>query len=290
MSRSISPPIEVDPWDRVWMSLRHANLYPCAPTWRIRPASIPYHNLMYVCKGHGSMEMDGERLTMRAGDLFIGRLGETVGAEHDPERPVTVYSVGFVIQTHGENDPLQTLRLPYRLTVPANERRSCIRQFEAVVAAFKQHGPTSGLLHRAEAMRLLALVLRLTGDAGEQHMASRPARKAAPRSRVADAQAHLDKHPQAPLDKAALARMCHVSPAHFGYLFRRETGLSPLEYQQHRRMQHAKRLLASGDDPISEIARTVGYDDPYYFSRVFHRFEGASPSQYRESCRRPFLR
>jgi len=290
MSRAASPPLEVDPWDRVWISLRHANLYPCAPRWRILSTPTPYHNLMYVCKGHGWMEMDGERLTMGVGDLFIARLGETVGAGHDPERPVTVYSTGFVIQTHGENDPLQLLRLPYRLSVPAKERRACISQFKALVAAYKQHGPTSGLLHRAEAMRLLALVLCLTGVVDEQQMVSRPARKAAPRSRVADAQAHLDKHPHTPLDKAALARMCHVSPAHFGYLFRRETGLSPLEYQQHRRMQHAKRMLAAGDDPIGEIARRVGYDDPYYFSRVFHRIEGTSPSQYRESCRRPFLR
>jgi AraC-like DNA-binding protein len=44
-------------------------------------------------------------------------------------------------------------------------------------------------------------------------------------------------------------------------------------------------MLLDGDSPVAEVARTVGYDDPYHFSRVFKRVKGRPPSEFRRLTR-----
>lgn len=84
---------------------------------------------------------------------------------------------------------------------------------------------------------------------------------------------------------AELAAMANLSPSHFAALFRRATGLGVLQYQTSLRMTKARVLLDTTDDPVSAVARTVGYADPFYFSRQFHAIHGMSPSAYRAAAK-----
>lgn len=84
---------------------------------------------------------------------------------------------------------------------------------------------------------------------------------------------------------AELAAMANLSPSHFAALFRRATGLGVLQYQTSLRMTKARVLLDTTDDPVSVVARAVGYPDPFYFSRQFHAIHGTSPSAYREAAK-----
>lgn len=84
---------------------------------------------------------------------------------------------------------------------------------------------------------------------------------------------------------ADLAAMANLSPSHFAALFRRATGYGVLQYQTSLRMTRARVLLDTTDDPVSHIARAVGYDDAFYFSRQFHSVHGTSPSAYRQAVK-----
>jgi signal transduction histidine kinase/DNA-binding LacI/PurR family transcriptional regulator/AraC-like DNA-binding protein/DNA-binding response OmpR family regulator len=73
-----------------------------------------------------------------------------------------------------------------------------------------------------------------------------------------------------------------VSEDYLSRLFRRELDISPWEYlNRYRVLQATERLCHSGDS-IGNVARQVGFKDPAYFSRVFHKVTGLSPSAYRE--------
>jgi len=63
--------------------------------------------------------------------------------------------------------------------------------------------------------------------------------------------------------------------------FRNATGTSLIEYIQNLRIEEAKRLLESGNDPVDEISSNVGYEDPAFFRRLFKRSTGLTPGQYR---------
>ena len=59
-------------------------------------------------------------------------------------------------------------------------------------------------------------------------------------------------------------------------------GRSPQQYLINLRLHNAQNMLLDTDLSVGEIARSVGYDDQLYFSRLFHRYFGTSPREYRE--------
>ncbi len=81
------------------------------------------------------------------------------------------------------------------------------------------------------------------------------------------------------------AAMCGMSPACFYRTFRRCMGKSPVEYRNEIRVSNAETMLRHTDIRIGEIARTVGFSDPYYFCRVFAASCGLSPRKYRAAFR-----
>ena len=91
--------------------------------------------------------------------------------------------------------------------------------------------------------------------------------------------AHIDQ----PMQVATLASLVNVSLSHFFALFKQRTGCPPMDYFTRLRMRHACRLLGSGSVSVKEAAAALGYDDPFYFSRVFKSVNNVSPSKYRTS-------
>ncbi len=82
------------------------------------------------------------------------------------------------------------------------------------------------------------------------------------------------------------ARLCYLSKFTFIRHFREATGLPPIAYINEKRMEDALYLLLETDFRMEEIATALGYDDPLYFSRLFRRKYGVSPTDYRKGKRR----
>jgi transcriptional regulator GlxA family with amidase domain len=102
-------------------------------------------------------------------------------------------------------------------------------------------------------------------------------------SRVRATIAHMRQHFATPLRIETLASMADLSTSQYAVRFRELTGDSPKNYLMRLRIHRATQLLDTTSDSITEVARTVGYDDPLYFSRAFRRLHEVSPSGYRET-------
>lgn len=83
------------------------------------------------------------------------------------------------------------------------------------------------------------------------------------------------------LDFEALAQKVGLTYRSFRYLFTKESGLSPLQYQLERRLARAKNLLASSDMPVKDIAETLGFNSSWYFAHFFRKHMNCSPATYR---------
>lgn len=83
------------------------------------------------------------------------------------------------------------------------------------------------------------------------------------------------------IDLPEIAAFCEISVSHFCLIFKKQTSYAPIEYLIFIRMQKACNLLEFSSLKIKKIAINVGYDDAYYFSRVFKRTIGKSPTSYR---------
>lgn len=101
-------------------------------------------------------------------------------------------------------------------------------------------------------------------------------------SRIQKAKQYIDHNFQLPISIAELAFEASVSETYFRREFKLYFGLSPVAYIQKIRIENAKSLLLTGYYQVSEVAVRCGFDSISYFSYVFHKQTGMTPSEYME--------
>ena len=120
--------------------------------------------------------------------------------------------------------------------------------------------------------------------ASRQDTASRKASEEPPadESRHEETLAYIAQHYMEDLAVKDIAGYLGYSEAYFCKLFKQSFGHSFVSYLTDYRMQKAEELMRTSRLSIKEIGKTVGYPDPNYFTKVFRRVRGVSPSEFRE--------
>lgn len=94
---------------------------------------------------------------------------------------------------------------------------------------------------------------------------------------------YIQRNYQKNLTIEFLASLFYMNSSYLSHLFRKTTGEKFVQYLNSVRIEKAKHLLATTDRKLYQIAKTVGYDNNKYFFRVFKKWEGMTPEQYRQS-------
>lgn len=93
---------------------------------------------------------------------------------------------------------------------------------------------------------------------------------------------HMEDHFQHAISREQLAEIAELNPDHYSRMFRKYKGTSPIGYLTSLRMEKAKALLKYSPYSIAEIAKMVGFSDPYHFSRRFKQMIGVAPTYFKE--------
>lgn len=93
--------------------------------------------------------------------------------------------------------------------------------------------------------------------------------------------AYIHEHYMEPLSIRELAQQNDVDENRLYYVFRKYAGMGAGQYLTTHRLNRSREILENGRVPISEVAKSVGYSDPLYFSRAFRKRFGISPSSAR---------
>jgi transcriptional regulator GlxA family with amidase domain len=103
---------------------------------------------------------------------------------------------------------------------------------------------------------------------------------------------YMVQHQDQPLQVAHLASVANICPSHYFAVFKQVTGFTPMAFFIRLRMRQACRLLETTQLSVKQIAAALGYDDPFYFSRLFKSVNGLPPTDYRasEHCPRSRIR
>ena len=245
------------------------------------------HELVLILSGGGRFHAGSETISFQTGSLLFIPPFVRHRFDSDPGETSHV-AVHFDLAAHFppfaadlQRRPPYEVRLTHGLSLPS---RSVVRGGESVhrwlleiVAHFARGNPSARL--RAEALLLNVLAALCDAPAAAPPQAINQAS----RQRLERALSHLECHLAEHLVPADLARAAGLSSSHFTRLFRLWTGLPPGEYLLRKRVEQACKLLGDSTLSIKEVAARSGFDDPYYFSKVFRRIDGLTPTLFREA-------
>ena len=99
---------------------------------------------------------------------------------------------------------------------------------------------------------------------------------------VEQAKAYIQENYKKDLSLEFVSRKVDVSSYYFSKLFKDVSGMNFIEYVTKVRISAAKKLLQDKTISIKEVCASCGYSDPNYFSRIFKKYEGITPSEFRE--------
>jgi len=136
--------------------------------------------------------------------------------------------------------------------------------------------------HRTEAaIALRALICAVLVEAMRQMLVP----PTEPKEFVAAAIAYLQKHLAEPLRMDDLVRHLGFSRSRMFDMFKEQTGLTPNDYLLRLRVEKAQEQLSQTDVPVTDIALATGFSSGQYFSTVFARYTGVSPSDFRKGAK-----
>ena len=229
-----------------------------------------------VTQGEGELEYEGRRYPLRAGDAaFV-----------DCRRPYA-HSTGK--EGQAELWGLQWCHF-YGPSMPAVYAKYCERGGEPVIHPASL-APYTALMAEVYALadsgdyirdmrineRLNALLTLLMESSWHQGGSVSAPR----RLEVQKIKAYIDEHFAERVSLDAVAGRFYIDKHYLARLFKEQVGMTLTAYVQQVRITHAKRMLRFTDQRIEEIGLACGIGDMNYFSRVFKKLEGVSPSEYR---------
>lgn len=270
---------------------------PCIPVglWHVR-GQLTYEDhdhdffeIAVIASGKGRHGFSGMVLPVEAGDVFVVKPGEIHSWKETQEldllnimisdleaipellqlRAHPAFDAIFFHEPKLRNQQKGRGRLHLNLA-GLNEVLNLERRLEHALHRQEQPFP---LIARLVFLNLVSLLC-------ESYMAA-PQEEQRTALRIAEAVRHLEVHFADPPSHEELAAITHSSVPNFYRLFRAATGTTPSSYVNQLRLREAGRLLRQSSQAITEIAYSVGFADSNYFSKIFHKYQGMSPSQFR---------
>ncbi|HZG88189.1 AraC family transcriptional regulator [Paenibacillus sp.] len=260
--------------------------------------------LVYVVRGRGRHHFAGASYDIHAGDVFIINPGETHAYSVQPgdrmeiinclfmpsfipdsllrELDVTNAMDYFYVHPFLQHDH----RFNHRLNLRGDEADHVLALLEGMLREHAQSNTGYATVIRLQLLELLILLsryykgLRARTESPRQQEGTMTARRL---------YGYMERNYDKKMTLQSLSELFNVSERHLNRLVRKQYGKSVVDVLHDIRIARAKRLLCETDEKIISIAAMVGYEDSSFFTRLFQRHVGCSPSQYRAMPDKPLL-
>jgi len=239
------------------------------------PGRVPSENefmLFYCVRGRGWCEIEGNRHEIAPGELLvIPAKVEPVYATHGERLWSLIW-----IQIATINASMLAAKInftPRTMALGPSAKTLILALFQDVLHAFEMPCPQRLQQVSQRIMALLDSTICIPRES--------PPMETEAAGRIGRTIEYMREHLNEPLRAATLAGVANMSLPHYFAQFKRVIGSSPIDYLIKLRMEYARRLLEETSWSVKEVAVSLGYDDPLYFSRVFKSINQTAPSDFR---------
>lgn len=244
--------------------------------WHSVPHTHNHLELFYIIGGQGQFLIDDQLYPVNANNLVVINPNVThteVSLNAQPLEYIVLGIEGIELKT-GENVNGQYSILDYFESV---EISGCLRNI-----LWEMEQKNTGYEDICQAyMEILIIRLMRNTDLA---IPAEPQVTTTNRQ-CANIRRYIDVHFKEPLTLEQLAEEGHMNKYYLSHAFKREYGISPINYMISKRIDESKYLLAETDLSMSQIAQLLGFSSLSYFSQVFRKTQAVSPMEYRQSAR-----
>lgn len=235
--------------------------------------------LLYVAEGEGRYIVGSREYAVKAGDLVICNAETIHGEAPFQEHTMQTYCCALS-GVHRQGCPPGCL-------IPAQQRPVLqLGQFEKPVGQIMPNiyelcitSPRHAEICRGLAVSVLLMVEQALYLHDRQDRCQSEQKNEALVRNITD---YLDRHYTEPLSLEQIAGQMHISVSYLSHLFKRETGLSPMQYVIHRRIGEAQSLLMETRLPVHEIEERLGFGSSCHLTAMFKKYVGIAPREYRK--------
>lgn len=242
-----------------------------------------FASLIYVLSGTCTYNIADSIYQIKKGDMIVLNPGVLHGKIMKPGEDIMEMHIGFgniFIDGLPKNHIIEFGSCPViSLQDYEQEYLKCCSD---ICYEQENNEPGSELMLKICVMKLLVLFLKTTR--GEQKRAEKSlvsfdsSEKSAI---VSTLMTFLGDNYMRPISLETISKSIYLSPAYISKVFKEEMGVSPINYLIKIRLAKARELLLEGRLSIKSVARSVGYEDVYYFSKLYKKYHAVPPSKVR---------
>lgn len=251
----------------------------CAPNHSFGPALCDHYLLHFISSGQGKFYIENKCYSLSAGEGFLISPGIITSYCADSDDPWTYSWIGFKDQNAEY----------YLKQAGLNEKNpifSC-GDFEdyarifSQLKALKQNTVSDQIRMTGYLYMLLALIIENASSVNPNSRAFFSSKDEYIKNAVAYIQTNYSRN----LSVKEVSKFIGLNRSYFGAMFKEQTGRSPQSFITDFRIDKAKKLLSDMSMTIGDVSRSVGYDDPLAFSKLFKKNVGVSPNAYRRNIK-----
>jgi AraC-like DNA-binding protein len=233
-------------------------------------------SLIYIRSGRGEGNIENVTYSVRQGDLIICHPSVYLDIQSSADQSLRVIQFSFSCRVLGKNkgylfDPGQHPVIPL-----GNHFQIFEHYFETIVREYNQPSEGSAELIDSLMNAVIITILRIIEEMKTPRITSM----------IQNVKAYIENNFVQELSVKDLAELVFVSPYHLIHMFKKEVGMSPIQYLIYCRIEETKQLLEHTELPVNEISARVGYPNPSYFNQIFKKIVGISPGRYRSDTKR----
>lgn len=244
--------------------------------WHSTLHTHPFTELFYVVDGKGEFNIQGQRFPVKANDFVIINPQVEHTELSSPDEPLEYIVLGINGLSFSNLTPVSEGGHPFSFFNLRDEQKDILRYLNAMVQEATSQQMSYELVCHNLLEILLIKILR------HQHFDLEVGKQSKATKDISFIKHYLETYYHESIQLEDLASMTHLSRFYISHSFKKEIGMSPMEYLIDIRIKESKILLRTTNYSISQVADIVGFTTPTYFSKQFRKSTGISPTDYRE--------